>query len=106
MSLMSLCIMLPCILNERNKCPYCNVYIYMQIVSLLAHHFTSNHCSLKKFFFSVSMKIFILSERSNCMNIASFVMGSYLQNFFFCQSRYTFFTNDCPKRTFDACHLL
>ena len=72
--------------------------IYMQIVSLLVHHFTCNHCSLKKLFFSVSMKIFIISERSNCMNKASSVTGSYLQNFFFFfgQSRYTFFTNDCP----------
>ena len=32
MSLMSLCIMLPCILTERNKCPYCNVYIYANSV--------------------------------------------------------------------------
>ena len=32
MSLMSLCIMLPCILNERNKCPYCNVNIYANSV--------------------------------------------------------------------------
>ena len=43
--------------------------IYMQIVSLLIHHITCNRCSLKScFFFSVSMKIFIISERSNCMN--------------------------------------
>ena len=57
--------------------------IYMQIVSLLVHHITYNHCSLKKFFFSVSMKIFIISERSNCMNKASSVTDINLQNFFF-----------------------
>ena len=38
---------------------------------------------IKKVFFSVSMKIFIISERSNCMNKASSATGSYLQNFFF-----------------------
>ena len=104
MSLMSLCIMLPCIFTERNKCPYCIVYIYMQIVSLLVYHITCNHCSLKKVFFSVPMKMFIISERSNCMTKASSVTDSYLQNFFFCQSRYTFFTNDCP--TFDVCDIM
>ena len=52
--------------------------IYMQIVSLLVHHITGNHCSLKKF-----LKTFIISERSNCMNKASSVTDSYLQNFFF-----------------------
>ena len=87
MSLMSLSLMLPCILTERNKGPYCNVY-NMQIESLLVHHITCNHCLLKKFFFSVSMKIFIISERSSCMNKASSVTDSYLQNFFLSKSIY------------------
>ena len=72
--------------------------IYMQIVSLLVHHITCNHCSLKKVFFSVSMKTFIISERSNCMNKASSVTDSYSQNFFFFVK--VDILSDCPKRTF------
>ena len=65
MSLMSLCIMLPCILTERNKCPYCNIVvsIYMQIVSLLVQHITCNHCSLKSFFFCFDEDIHIFREK-------------------------------------------
>ena len=59
---------------------------------------------IKKVFFSVSMKTFIISERRNCMNKASSVTDSYLQNFFFLSK--SFFTNDCPKRTFGVCDLL
>ena len=63
MSLMSLCIMLPRILTEINKCPYCNVYIYAV-------------------FFCFDEDIHNFRE-SNCMNKASSVTDSYLQNFFF-----------------------
>ena len=48
----------------------------MQIVSLLVYHITCN-CP------SVPMKMFIISKRSNCMNKASSVTDSYLQNLFF-----------------------
>ena len=119
MSFMFLCIMLPCIWTERNKDLYllfCIVYIYMyiQMVSVVVYHITYNQSSLiKRFFFSVPMKMIIISERSNCMTKASSVTESYLQNFnhnFFCSSRYTrelsFFTNDYAKRTFDVCDLL
>ena len=70
MSLVSLCIMFPCILTEEiNACIVLS--IYLQIVSLLVYPITCNHCSLKMFFFSVPMKMFIISETSNCMNKVS-----------------------------------
>ena len=53
----------------------------MQMVSVVVYHITYNHCSLKKFFFSVAMKMIIISERNNCMTKASSVTDSYLQNF-------------------------
>ena len=93
-------------LREINACIVLS--IYLQIVPLLVYLITCNHCLFKKkgLFFSLPMKMFIISERSNCMNKASSVTNSYLQNFFFfCQSRCTFSTN-FPKRTFDVCDLL
>ena len=52
----------------------------MQIVSLiLIYHITCDHCSLKKN--PVPMKMFIISDRNNCMNKASSVTDSSLQNF-------------------------
>ena len=63
--------MFPCILTEEINARIV-LSLYLQIVSLLVYLITCNHCSLKNVVvFSVPMKMFIISEKSNCMNKVS-----------------------------------